>query len=122
MKKSPEMLRKWANVLESGKYKKGRNCLRTGNEFCCLGVYCDAFLDGEWKYLEDELDENENKYSFSYHGLQNNLRMPDNARDTVGLSEAEEEDLMSLNDRSDSFSEIVKILRNWANESDSENA
>lgn len=40
------------DVLESGKYKKGKNCLRNGDTYCCLGVACDLSGLGEWKQQE----------------------------------------------------------------------
>lgn len=34
--------RRWVKALRSGKYKQGRNNLRSlHNEFCCLGVLCE---------------------------------------------------------------------------------
>lgn len=41
-----ERLNKWVKALESGKYKKGRYQLKSGNkspEYCCLGVACEIF-------------------------------------------------------------------------------
>ena len=31
----------WVEALRSGEYQQGRNQLRKGDEFCCLGVLCD---------------------------------------------------------------------------------
>lgn len=40
MKKNIAM--KWVKALRSGKYKQGRDRLRTeNNKFCCLGVLCN---------------------------------------------------------------------------------
>jgi hypothetical protein len=33
--------KKWVKALRSGKYKQGKNYLRTGDRFCCLGVACE---------------------------------------------------------------------------------
>jgi len=48
-----EIKEKWIQELESGKYKKGEERLRSGKEFCCLGVLCDIYIKetglGEWK-------------------------------------------------------------------------
>lgn len=47
-------------ALRSGKYKQGRNQLRYGDKFCCLGVACDISGLSEWtkgdsyKYLGDD--------------------------------------------------------------------
>lgn len=43
----------WIDALESGDYKQGREALRNGDSFCCLGVLCDLYLKdtgmGEWQ-------------------------------------------------------------------------
>ncbi len=37
-----DIAKKWIKALRSGKYKQGRDKLRTkNNEFCCLGVLCN---------------------------------------------------------------------------------
>ena len=38
----PKLKRKWLAALRSGKYLQGRNRLRRGNRFCCLGVLADV--------------------------------------------------------------------------------
>lgn len=35
---------KWLKALRSGKFKKGKEALKTGNKFCCLGVACEIGL------------------------------------------------------------------------------
>ena len=35
---TPELASKWADALESGKYKQCTGLLRQGDQFCCLGV------------------------------------------------------------------------------------
>lgn len=34
----------WVAKLRSGEYKQGNQRLKTGNNFCCLGVLCDIYL------------------------------------------------------------------------------
>lgn len=41
MKLNEEWKREWLEALRGGSYKQGQMYLRTGNEFCCLGVACD---------------------------------------------------------------------------------
>ena len=36
-------LKKWLAALRGGEYKQGRNRLKAGNKFCCLGVVCDMY-------------------------------------------------------------------------------
>lgn len=36
--------KKWVAALRSGKYKQGLRALKTGDEYCCLGVLCEILL------------------------------------------------------------------------------
>jgi hypothetical protein len=38
---------KWAEELESGRWKQGRNSLYDGERYCCLGVLCAVVLGKE---------------------------------------------------------------------------
>jgi hypothetical protein len=38
-----EIAEQWIAALRSGKYEQGRNTLRDGDSFCCLGVLCDLY-------------------------------------------------------------------------------
>lgn len=43
---------RWVEALRSGRYKQGRDQLRTEHdEFCCLGVLCDIVAPDEWREL-----------------------------------------------------------------------
>lgn len=47
-----EFYAQWTAALRSGEYEQGRDFLRDGNRFCCLGVACDILSDngeGEWR-------------------------------------------------------------------------
>lgn len=47
----PEIKAAWIAALRSGDYDQGREKLRTGDQFCCLGVLCDIASKqglGEW--------------------------------------------------------------------------
>lgn len=44
-----ELLRKWVEALESGKYRQGRSGLRADDQYCCLGVVCDLSGMGRWE-------------------------------------------------------------------------
>jgi hypothetical protein len=53
-------------ALWSGEYKQGRTFLRTGDEYCCMGVACDVMRRvtgrGEWRrgdYFEIDASINE---------------------------------------------------------------
>ncbi len=40
---NPEVKAKWLQALRSGDYLQGKQVLRQGNTFCCLGVLCDLY-------------------------------------------------------------------------------
>ena len=40
----PAIKAKWIKALISGKYRQGKNALKRGTRFCCLGVLCDIYL------------------------------------------------------------------------------
>lgn len=47
----PDIKARWVDALRSGRYEQGRNRLRTGDRYCCLGVLCDLAVKdgvGEW--------------------------------------------------------------------------
>ena len=54
---------KWVEALRSGNYEQGKDSLREGDQFCCLGVLTDLVIketaDAEWRdgrpALEDAL-------------------------------------------------------------------
>lgn len=43
-----EFVKKWIAALRSGRYEQGTGALRTGNNFCCLGVACDVHDPSRW--------------------------------------------------------------------------
>lgn len=54
----------WVEALRSGKYKQGKNVLRSADDcFCCLGVACDLFVS-----LEHVVKYRENG-AYSYKGV-----------------------------------------------------
>lgn len=109
-----ELLR-WAEALESGKYKQTDGMLRNENTgaFCCLGVYADA-CGAEWKVLGmssrstpfvggarvDKESEEHLKASW--------LKEKTGVKDQRPLSEA--------NDGGRTFPEIAVMLRRYASE------
>lgn len=60
---NPEWKRKWVDALRSGEYKQGREVLKSGDEFCCLGVLADlcareGAVDGHWTEGDMWKDQN----------------------------------------------------------------
>src|SRR5690606_7791757 len=44
-----EVKQEWVKRLRSGQYKQGRNSLRQGDSYCCLGVLCDLYSPQLWE-------------------------------------------------------------------------
>lgn len=70
-----EFVRKWIEALRSGEYKQGRNQLRTGDSFCCLGVACDISQIGTWGW-QGHYRAPDGSYS--------KLAIPTGVRDSLG--------------------------------------
>ena len=73
----PVLKKKWVAALRSGKYEQGKEALRNGDKYCCLGVLCEI-----------ETGAKPNKVPF-----------PSNARkERLGLTSKECETLAEFND------------------------
>lgn len=50
---NPSIKERWVQALRSGNYVQGTDLLRSkSNEFCCLGVLCDLYIqdhDEDWE-------------------------------------------------------------------------
>jgi hypothetical protein len=102
---------KWADALESGKYKQGHNWLRHKGHFCCLGVLCDLSNLSEFK---NGCSYNGDPYLGSHTlvpievGVWAGLRSPDGRLLKFSTT------LTKLNDSGVPFDSIAKIIRdNW---------
>lgn len=51
-----ENVQKWLDALRSGDYEQGKSALRSGDQYCCLGVACEVYRketgQGEWQGRE----------------------------------------------------------------------
>lgn len=76
-----EIRARWTAALRSGRYRQGTTALRTGDEFCCLGVLCDlAEQDGVTQAHADGTVG-----GYSYDGYPDLL--PPSVRDWAGLGD-----------------------------------
>ena len=89
-------LRRWVEALRSGEYKQGTGRLRSGDEYCCLGVACDVYRlttkKGRWFDRE--------AFTIGTHGLVgtdlwNERGTAAKVRRFFGLMEANGEGLMT---------------------------
>lgn len=113
-----EIKKKWIQALESGKYKKGTERLRSGKEFCCLGVLCDIYIKetglGEWKG-DGVVEVSEGHKHFSV--------LPVSIKEWAGLktinptiesSDRDVKTIAEVNDRlalSGTFKEVIKVIK-----------
>lgn len=99
----PELKAKWVEALRSGKYKQGILCLRSfDDKFCCLGVLCDiekvpCFRSGD-------------RYLYDYIVYKMGGCLPTVKLDEIGLSHAEMDVLVDMNDHGRTFAEIATYI------------
>ena len=129
MENEPKILRdKWADLLESGKYKQGTNFLRKqeDNSFCCLGVLCDMLDPTKWEKTKTDdtspwegTSEQPGTEVYSYGtgcvGLPTAYVL-----NRVGISLDFADSLAMKNDEGESFSDIATVIREYSLEEDEE--
>jgi len=86
---------RWLEALRSGKYKQGKQRLRKGDSFCCLGVLCDITDSSGWS--GDEY--------LGHTGL-----APIDVLRGCGVPFCAAEQLATLNDSGRSFEEIADYI------------
>lgn len=103
-----EIADKWVAALRSGQYKQGREYLRRGDQYCCLGVLCEVV----------EVEATETYPHFSYDGLMTFL--PEVAQKRSGMKSRDgslagaTECLAQLNDSGSTFNEIADLIeKRW---------
>ena len=97
----------WVAALRSGQYKQGKNALRRGDTYCCMGVACDLFDSTHWN--------EESGYRAPGSGTDNNIYLPGQIRRWFGLNDiagtyGRGECLTYHNDNGMSFDEIADLI------------
>lgn len=65
---NPEVKKQWLEALRSGEYKQGKEYLRNGDQYCCLGVLCDLHskeTGTPWSEVLDHDEQNVFRYESS---------------------------------------------------------
>ncbi len=97
-------IKKWVEVLKSGKYEQGKGTLEANGKFCCLGVACDLFIPkdkqmrGKKGHLVGMLPHDQDYAPDWLHSVNADIR--------VGYGTS----LSTMNDRGESFIEIANII------------
>jgi hypothetical protein len=102
---------KWIEALRSGKFKQGKNALRAGDSFCCLGVACELYRKTRKKGFIKWDDQN------NFHTLSDKRHtfLPKSVQAWLGLTSNWGElnhdgSLAILNDEGKTFNEIADII------------
>lgn len=103
---NPEIKKQWVEALRSGRYKQGREALRTtDNRYCCLGVLADM-CGQTWQH---NTDRNEYGYVDKDGKLQFGI-LDDNLLDKLDMTYGEQEILWEKNDDGETFPEIATYI------------
>jgi hypothetical protein len=125
-----ELIARWVAALRSGSYAQGSGQLRHRNDFCCLGVLCDAVESERWRlashsedgyiYLRAEGSDTDGSIgyidfegAFRYEGSKETL--PRDIRERACLAGAnggfgDGTSLAGLNDAGVPFTDIANLI------------
>lgn len=111
-----EIKKQWVKALRSGKYQQGKNHLRVGNEFCCLGVLCDIAPKSVREPWKPRIDNTYEVKVYSMHGISSCI--PDPIKTWANLTDGSiyvpyngtTIALSYLNDNGISFNEIADLI------------
>jgi hypothetical protein len=106
-----EIAEKWAEALESGKYKQGRHYLRVGDEFCCLGVLCEIAIEsGVGVSSQTTMDGEVYRYEETTKQLPRSVQVWAGVRTAIGSVNGGY-CLAEYNDSGKTFNQIADIIR-----------
>ena len=78
-----ENVERWVKALRSGEYKQGAGALRSGDQFCCLGVACDLFDSSGWRPSANHFLD-----SYLMNGIVRVGALPEEVMHWLGLSDS----------------------------------
>jgi hypothetical protein len=116
----PQVKEKWLNALRSGEYQQGKHSLRVENNFCCLGVLTDLYVqensDGCWveaghNYGFRDNHRDDNFYDMEYlPEMVVNWAGLEDENPTVRIADSYYEVISNLNDTDYTFARIADII------------
>lgn len=110
--------RKWLKTLQSNVYVQGKQYLRRGDSFCCLGVACEVFALNGIPDSDGETEEEKEAFPILYWYNQENEIAPQDIVEILKLQDqhgspinnSTKISLTSLNDTGKTFQEIAQII------------
>jgi hypothetical protein len=104
-----ETKERWVTALRSGQYKQGQRSLRKGDEYCCLGVFCDLFGGGYW-----EKNTYSGEYAYCTSDEKKSFVVPSGElRRQYQVGDEEVNTLISMNDNFESFEIIASYIETY---------
>jgi len=101
----------WTKALISGDYIQGTGRLCRAEEeqdtFCCLGVLIDIEYDGDW-----ELSPLKIGYIIKIDGITKTTHLEKRFQNKCGITDTQQNKLISLNDMRQSFKQIANWIDN----------
>lgn len=111
-----EVRQKWMDALKSGKYAQGKDALRDGDTFCCLGVLCDLYAKEHPETAWD--DEDMFVYAEDAEGARVSDIAPFVVANWAGVTYAQMGTLAEANDGGDTFETIAASIADMPISSD----
>ncbi len=116
----PQVKEKWLNALRSGEYQQGKHSLRVENNFCCLGVLTDLYVqensDGCWVEVGTNYGFRDNHRGDNYYDTEYlpelviNWAGLEEENPTVRVADGCYECISNLNDTDYTFARIADII------------
>ncbi len=103
-------------ALRSGEYQQGRDCLLSGDRYCCLGVISELYRRETGKGIWKKSVAQAPRMAFYVDQEGSTLYLINPLHDWTGLSVAREATLTRMNDDGRTFMEIADQLEKWINE------
>jgi hypothetical protein len=98
-------------ALKSGEYKKGQGVLNHNDKYCCQGVGCELFMKdtSQTDYtITKSLGSGTEQGLWKYNGRTDHW--PAEVREYFGLSKYQSDQLVKLNDSSQTFVPVIEYL------------
>jgi len=114
-----EVISRWIEALESGKYEQGGGALRYRSDsgrdsFCCLGVLCDLYGPECWgSQAEARPAGGAVRFWDGHEGTKTGMP-PASVLGWAGVPDDFACDLANANDSGKPFADIAAMIRDWA--------